>query len=126
MKINDSVGHCVAQIRLIFWINHNSQKSGLFLAYFQHFDVILQPSGSTGQVPDLASGFYALKRAMQAGNLRLGDVVPLTQLQAAAQISPRFGSKADPRLTSQTCIEYSSEFWLNKYETKEMFWALHT
>ena len=63
---------------------------------------------------------------MWAGNLHLGDVVPLTQLWASAQISPHFGSKADPRLTSQTCIEYSSEFWLNKYETKEMFWALHT
>ena len=63
---------------------------------------------------------------MQAGNLHLGDVVPLTQLWASAQISPHFGSKADPHLTSQTCIKYSLEFWLNKYETKEMFWALHT
>ena len=57
----DSVGHCVAQIHLIFWINNNSQNSGLFLAYLQCFDVIPQPSGSTGQVSDLTSGLYALK-----------------------------------------------------------------
>lgn len=94
----------------------------------QRFDVIPQPivgSGCMGRVPDPTSGLYALKRATRTGNSRLGDIVPLTQLRAAAQITPRFGRKADSRLTSQTCIEYGSEFWLNKYETKEMFWALH-
>ena len=59
-------------------------------------------------------------------NSHLRDIVPLTQIQAAAQISPCFGHKAEPHLTSQTCIEYSSEFWLNKCESKEMFWAVHT
>ena len=63
---------------------------------------------------------------MEAGNLHLRDAVLLTQLWAAAQITPCFGSKADSHLTPQMCIKYSSEFWLNKYETKEMFWALHT
>ena len=63
---------------------------------------------------------------MHAENSYLGDIVPLTQIWAAAQISPHFGCKTKSHLTSQTCIEYCSEFWPNKYESKEMFWALHT
>lgn len=122
------VGHCVAQLRLIFQIQGTTPNSGTFLAYVQRFDIVPQPNGvgrAMGRVPDPTSGLFVLKRATRSGNERLGDIIPLTQLRAAAQIVPRFGRKADPRLTSHTCIEYGSEFWLNKYEYKELFWALH-
>ena len=130
LKSNSTVlGHCIAQICLIFQIKDNSWNAGLFLAYLQCSDVIPQSSGSwctMEQVPDPTSGLYALKWGMHAENSCLRDIVPLTQIWAAAQISPHFRCKAEPCLTSQTCIKYTSEFWLNKYESKEMFWALHT
>ena len=121
------VGHCVAQLRLIFQIQGTTRNSGTFLAYVQRFDIVPQLNGvghAMGR-PDPTSGLFVLKRATRSGNERLGDIIPLTQLRAGAQIVPRFGRKADPRLTSHTCIEYGSEFLLNKYESKELFWALH-
>ena len=37
----------------------------------------------------------------------------------------RFGTVADSRLTMQTSLMFSTNFWLNKYVDKELFWALH-
>ena len=61
---NKIVGHCVAQIHLIFEIQSTSQSSGTFLAYLQRFDVIPQLNGSRltmGQLPDATLGLYVLK-----------------------------------------------------------------
>ena len=126
--ISHIIGHCIAQLHLIFQIQGTSWNSVTFLTYVQCFDIIPQPNGighTMGWVPDSTSGLFVLKWATWSGNEWLGDIIPLTQLQAATQIAPHFGPKADPRLTSHTSIEYGSEFWLNKYEDKELFWALH-
>jgi len=45
----------------------------------------------------------------------MGDVVPLAKLRTLVDLVPRFGAEADTRLTKETALEYSSEFWLNKY-----------
>jgi hypothetical protein len=50
--------------------------------------------------------------------------VPLDQIRAQADLAPRFGAKANPKLTSSTSLVYSTEFWLNKYFDKELFYAL--
>lgn len=102
----------------------------MFAAYVQRFDVIQQPNTSSrGQGPrslqvDATTHLYALKRALRTDGTRIGDVVPLTQLRSAAQLVPCFGAATDSRLTMQTSLEYSTQFWLNNYETKEMFWTL--
>jgi hypothetical protein len=67
---------------------------------------------------------YLLKRARRTGGAIMGDVVPLAQLRTLIDLVPRFGAEADKRLTRGTALEYSSEFWLNKYFDKELFHAL--
>jgi hypothetical protein len=74
---------------------------------------------------DPIMGLCALKCVLQADKSRLGDVIPVTHLRAAVQLIPHFEAAADSHLTMQTSLEYSTEFWLNKYVEKEMFWALH-
>jgi hypothetical protein len=54
----------------------------------------------------------------------IGDVVPLGQLRALLDLVPRFGAAANKRLTKETSLELSLEFWLNKYFKKELFYAL--
>jgi hypothetical protein len=85
---------------------------------------LAQSASRTAKI-DPITGLYALKRALRADKSYLGDVIPVTRLRSTAQLIPRFGTVADSRLTMQTSLEYSTEFWLNKYEEKEMFWALH-
>ena len=66
---------------------------------------------------------YVLKRACQADGSIMGDIVPLVQLRTLVDLVPRFGKKANRQLAKETVLEYSSEFWLNKYFEKELFYA---
>jgi hypothetical protein len=66
---------------------------------------------------------YILKRSTRSDGSRVGDIVPITQLQAFVHLVPRFGQKADIRLTKENCMEYSSEFWLNKYFEKDTYYS---
>lgn len=88
-----------------------------FLIYAHKFNLVHSS-------PDSAAGMYLLKRARRSDNSLVGDIVPLDQLRAAIDLTPRFGAKADTRLTTRTILEYSTEFWLNKYFSKELFFAL--
>lgn len=91
-----------------------------FLTYVQRFDVVPQPSGSR----DSSTQMHVLKRAARSGGERLGDVIPVTQIQAYANVIPRFGNRADPRLTSFNALEHTREFFLNKYFDKNIYYPL--
>jgi hypothetical protein len=103
-----------------------------FLTYVQRFDIVpqLNPkvSGSMrvkGPYPDPVTTLYILKRAKRANQSIVGDVVPLEQLRALVELTPRFGAQADRRLTKTNSLAYSLEFFLDKYFDKEMFFALN-
>ena len=66
---------------------------------------------------------FILKQAVHASRTMLGDIIPLTQICALADLVPRFGAQADPQLTKQTSLTYSNELWLNKYFDKETFFC---
>lgn len=131
------LGHAIAQLRLIFRIipplgHPDFVPSNQFLIYAQRYDTIPQinidVSGSSttrGPYPDPTTGLHILKRAKRSNQTVLGDVVPLSQVQSLLELTPRFGEKADRRLTKENSMMYASEFWLNKYFTKELFYALH-
>jgi hypothetical protein len=117
------IGHCVAQVRLVMRAVPNKGfrpylGTECFLAYVQRFDFVPQAN------PDPASSLYLLRRSTRTDGSRLGDIVPLTQLRARVDLTPHFGAKADTRITKENCMEYSSQFWLNKYFEKELFFAL--
>ena len=125
-------GHCVAQLWLIFHMvppkGLTQYISNIFLTYAQHFDVVphLNPkySAHAGSFLESATSMFALKWAVLAGGAPLGDTIPVLQLHALADLIPRFGAQIDPHLTKQTSFAYSTEFWLNKYFNKQMYYAL--
>lgn len=126
-------GHHIGQLRLIFRAVPSqafppSSSADLFLSYVQRFDIVPQPNpvapAQRGIYPHPSTGMYLLKRARRNDGAIMGDVVPLAQLRALVNLVPRFGEEADKRLTKETALEYSSEFWLNKYFDKELFYAL--
>ena len=69
---------------------------------------------------------HILKRAKQHDGTIFGDVVPLAYVRALASLIPCFGKEAEKRLTKESSLEHSVEFWLNKYINKEFFYALNT
>ena len=127
----------IVDIRLIFRILPSApftddtplghQVTGRFLAYVQRYDVVPQrgPAGAQhGMYPDSNTGLYLLKRAVRSTGEVLGDIIPLDQLRSLADVSPRFGEVASPRLTNTNSIVFAKEFWLNKYFDKELFYIL--
>lgn len=95
-----------------------------FLAYVQRFDIV-NPAGSVGGPrPDSDTGMYRVRRAWRTNGIVMGDIIPLDQLRAHVELTPQFGKQADRRLTKENSLDYSEEFWLTKYFTKELFFAL--
>ena len=110
MYVYHLIGHNVVQVHLIFHL----LCSDIFLAYVQRLNATV----------DNAAGMYALKRAIRNNGTRVGEVIPLHYIRSPAHAIPHFGKEANPWLTLHTSYELSNEFWLNKYWSKECFYAL--
>src|ERR1700761_1900905 len=103
------------------WPKNVTPPSTAYLMYVQRFDTVLPAGSSTG--PDPTTGLYTLKRACRSDKSRMGGVVEIDYIRTPVELIARFGAKADPRLTPYTSLEFSSEFRLNKYASKELFWT---
>jgi hypothetical protein len=99
-----------------------------FLVYIYRFDIMPQPNPrfptAKGLFPEPATSLFRLTKARRNDLTLLGGVVALEQLRSLVDLVPCFGEKANTRLTKESSLECSSEFWLNKYFTKEFFYAL--
>ncbi|KAG2153067.1 uncharacterized protein EDB93DRAFT_1239862 [Suillus bovinus] len=113
-------GHTVAQIRLIMRPIGKSDTSwswkDQFLCYVQHFDI--SPDR------DPTTQLHLLKRSKHSNGVRMGDVIPLSQLRVPINLVPRFGATADKCHTVYNSMEHAAEFWLNEYWEKNTFFAL--
>ena len=100
----------------------------MFLAYVQHFDIIPQPNpqcpSQKGPYAEPSTGMYCVKRARRSDGSFFGDVIVLGHIRALVDLIPRFGESAERRLSKETVLEHVSEFRLNKYFQKELFYAL--
>ena len=111
-------GHSIIQLRMIF----RPLGTEHFLAYVQHFNVVPQQGTASDVHP--GTGMHMLRRAVRANRSRIGEVIPVTQVRSPAHLIPNFGKEAHPRLRRENSYEVSSEFWLNKYWSKEFYFAL--
>lgn len=101
------------------------------MTYVKRFDVTPQVncsvSGSRtlrGPFPEPASSLYLLTRARRTDGTVIGDVLPLDQIRAFVNLTPKFGAKADRRFTKDNSTVHCSEYFLNKYFDKELFFPL--
>jgi hypothetical protein len=125
---NIDLGHIVCEIQLIFRPVPPRGLEGTwwskqFLVYVARLDVVPVRNKDFDEV----TGMHILKRAKRASGLMpVSDVVPLSQVRALAPVIPKFGPKANPRLTAQTSSHFSTSFYLNHFFDKELFFALRT
>jgi len=98
-----------------------------FLTYVQRFDIVPQSTSQSNRAPrpEPSSSLYVLKKAKRTDGSMIADIVPLCQLRDLVNLTPRFHEAAHRGLTDRNSSRYSTEFFLNKYFHKEMFWALH-
>ena len=127
-------GHNVVELRLIFRIvaSKGAQlPTGLdtFLAYVQRFDIIQQFRGdgyALGNVPNPVSGMYALQRSLRSNGSRRGGIVQLSHIRAVLSLVPCFTKEIDAWLNKDNSMDYFTDFWLNDYFDKEIFWILRS
>jgi hypothetical protein len=104
------------------------QITGQFLAYVRRYDILPQRDPANharqGMFPDPNAGLFLLKRATRSNGETAGDIIPLNQLRSLVDLAPRFGEKANPRLTNANSLSFAPQFWLNKYFNKELFYSL--
>ena len=67
---------------------------------------------------------YVLKRSKRANGTLMGDMIPLSHIRVGVDLVPRFMHAADSRLTKENSLEYSSEFLLNNYFDKQLYYSL--
>ena len=101
----------------------------VFLAYIERLDIVPQAESLDSAFrrvgPDPVTNMLVLEHARRADGSYLGDIVPLSHLRGPVQLMPVFGDKADSRLTAYNSLHFSSEYRLNTYSDKEMFYALN-
>ena len=67
---------------------------------------------------------YILKRAHCADDLQMGDIIPLFHIRAPVDLIPQYMRAADVQLAKETSLEYSSEFLLNNFFNKQLYYSL--
>jgi hypothetical protein len=65
-----------------------------------------------------------MKRSSRSNSTRMGDIIPLSQTRIAAPLIPRYGVQADSKLTSRNSLEFSTEFYLNSFFDKELYYFM--
>ena len=112
------VGHVVAQLRLVF----RPMNVDYIIAYVQCFNIVSQQGSPSNVHP--GTGMDLLRRATKSNGTRIGGVVPVSHIRSAAHLIPSFGKEAHSRLSRQNSYELSTDFWLNKFWSKEFYYAL--
>ncbi|KAL4063628.1 hypothetical protein V8B97DRAFT_1876514, partial [Scleroderma yunnanense] len=112
------VGHSVVQLQVIFHPVHSEQ----FMAYVQCFNIVPQ-QGTVNHVNPVM-GMHLLQCAVRSDGSRIGDVIPIMQIWSPAHLIPNFSKEAHPCLTNGSSYKLSTDFWLNKYWSKEFYSAL--
>jgi hypothetical protein len=116
------------KLHVIMLCQHPSPGGGLSrLRYNVCFQLVAftgrGQSNQKGPYPEPSTRMHLLKRAYRTDGSIMGDIVPLAPLRTLVDLVPRFWKQANRQSAKETVLEYSSEFWLNKYVEKELFYA---
>ena len=93
-----------------------------FVTYVQCFDIVPQ-QGIPNNI-NSSMGMHLVRRATKPNGSRIGNVIPVTWIRSPAHLIPNFGKEAHACLTGESSYEFSTEFWLNKFWTKEFYYIL--
>ena len=77
-----------------------------------------------GNFPEASTGMYVLKQSIWADGSQMGDIIPLSHIHTGVDLAPKFMHVADSWLRKKSSIEYSSEFLLNHFYNKQLYYSL--
>ncbi|KAG2107507.1 uncharacterized protein F5147DRAFT_802703 [Suillus discolor] len=94
------------------------------LLYVQYYEIVGHPRN------DPATSMYTVARQYHHGSdgqrVRLGAVIPLTDVAHAVELIPVYGEDADHTVSAATSMEIYEHFYLNNFSDKELYHALRS
>ncbi|KAG1784969.1 uncharacterized protein HD556DRAFT_1314634 [Suillus plorans] len=124
----DRTVNIVAQVRAIFQPIpplHGTLPHYLAdqpLIYVQYYEIVGHPHDEP------AISMYMVARQYHNGpdgqRMRLGAVIPLTDVTHAVELIPMYGAGADRTVGAATSMELYEHFYLNNFSDKEIYHAL--
>ena len=67
---------------------------------------------------------FILQQVRHSNQDIAAEIISLKQVRTLVKLIPVFGEVVNHRLTKETSLKYSRQFWLNKYFDKELFYVL--
>ncbi|KAG1791079.1 uncharacterized protein HD556DRAFT_1433078 [Suillus plorans] len=126
----DQTVNRIAQVRAVFQpiAPHNVTLPHYLadqpLLYVQYYEIVGDPGSQR------AISMYTVARKYWEGptgqRIRLGAVIPLTDVTHAVELIPMYGQGADRTVGAATSMEVYERFYLNNFSDKEVYHSLRS
>ncbi|KAH8997724.1 hypothetical protein EDB86DRAFT_3064262 [Lactarius hatsudake] len=120
----------VAQVRMLFQPISNEQQNNPFLCYIEKFSFAGRRAEDGSRLEEQDVDMYLLRRQFRSqvlGNgtrMRMGDIIPLTDIAHTVDLVPVYGAQKNPKITAENSLDLPTEFYLNCFSDKEIYHTL--
>jgi hypothetical protein len=117
------------QVRIVFKLIFVDNRPAPILFYGEYFQYSTRHTennidGQSINIPEPGIDMFSVHRHFRSNGTRMGDVLPLQNIQQIVQLIPKFGAVADPAFTMNNSAEIGREYYLNNFADKETFHAI--
>ncbi|KAH9001804.1 hypothetical protein EDB86DRAFT_3063618 [Lactarius hatsudake] len=107
----------VAQVRMLFQPILNERQNNPFLCYIEKFSF-------AGRRAEDGSRLEEQDVLGNGTRMRMGDIIPLTNIAHTVDLVPVYGAQKNPEITAENSLDLPTEFYLNCFSDKEIYHTL--
>ncbi|KAH8983317.1 hypothetical protein EDB86DRAFT_2811651 [Lactarius hatsudake] len=118
------------QVRMLFQPISNERQNNPFLCYIEKFSFAGRRAEDGSRLEEQDVDMYLLRRQFRSqvlGNgtrMRMGDIIPLTDIAHTVDLVPVYGAQKNPEITAENSLDLPTEFYLNCFSDKEIYHTL--
>ncbi|KAH8979276.1 hypothetical protein EDB86DRAFT_2814758 [Lactarius hatsudake] len=118
------------QVRMLFQPISNERQNNPFLCYIEKFSFAGRRAKDGSRLEEQDVDMYLLRRQFRSqvlGNgtrMRMGDIIPLTDIAHTVDLVPVYGAQKNPEITAENSLDLPTEFYLNCFSDKEIYHTL--
>lgn len=102
------------------------------LCYVEKFSFAGRRAEGGGRLEENDVDMYLLRRQFRSQGdrngvrMRMGDIIPLTDIAHAVDIVPVYGARKDPQISAKNTLDLPMDFYLNCFSDKEIYHTILT
>ena len=107
-------------------ISHIEPSNQPLLCYAEKFSFAGRSAKDGGRLEEQDVDMYLLwhqfrSQVRNGARMRMGDIIPLTDIIWTVDIVPVYGAQKDPQITAKNSLEVPIDFYLNCFLDKEIY-----